>query len=289
MTEYTSTQLVKLVRNKYKSPPNSFERAVILEEVPNGTGGHQSRWIDVAVFETWPSKGLSRSAFEIKVSRSDFVNELRQPEKHQWCKECFHYFWFVAPKDVIKEEELPTNAGWMYPAGERLCVKRHAVRNDTPRLDDKLLAAFMRAAGKGIDKAIKTMTNDVLADSQEYKRARTYELAVERFLSSCNYRERHYGPLKEVEDIVKAIENVTTDDQLREDRERLKYRLEIFETEITSLLNTFLLIASKSLIARDEMGAHIWGADNTEYLTKHVKNHKKEIKELLLKLGELVQ
>jgi hypothetical protein len=286
MTEYTSAQLVKLVRNKYKSPPNSFERAVILEEVPNGTGGYQSRWIDVAVFEMWPSKGLSRSAFEIKVSRSDFVNELRQPEKHQWCKECFHYFWFVAPKDVIKEEELPTNAGWMYPAGERLCVKRHAVRNDTPRLDNKLLAAFMRAAGKGIDEAVKTITNDVLADSQEYKRARKYELAVERFLHSCKYHERHYSPLKEADDIVKALESVTTDDQLREDREHLKYRLEIFETEITSLLNMFLLIASKSLIARDEMGAHIWKADNTEYLTKHVKNHKNEIKELLLKLGE---
>ena len=287
MSEYTSEQLRKLIRDKYKTPENSFNRAVILEEVPNGTGGHQSRWIDVAVFEMWPSKGLSRQAFEIKVSRSDFLNELRQPEKHQWCKDCFHYFWFVAPKDVIKEEELSINAGWMYPSGSRLCVKRHAVRNDAPRLDDKLLAAFMRAAANGIDKVLKTMTNDVLADSKEYKRAKTYELATERFLRSCNYERT--SSFKDVEDIVKALEKVTTDDKLRGDREHLEYRLGNFETAISGLLDMFLLIASKSLIARDEIGAHIWKADNTEYLTKHIKQHKSEIRELLLKLEEIVK
>ena len=38
----------------------------------------QSRWIDVAVFQMWKTKGLTRSAFEIKVSRSDFISEMRR-------------------------------------------------------------------------------------------------------------------------------------------------------------------------------------------------------------------
>lgn len=285
MSEWTSAQIVKLLRERYKSPETSFNKSVVLEEVANGTGGHQSRWIDVAVFDMWPSKGLNRSAFEIKVSRADFINELRQPEKHQWCKECFHYFWFVAPKDVIQEPELPTNAGWMYPAGNRLCIKRHAVRNDNPRLDDKLLAAFMRAAGKSIDSAYRVAAVSALADSREYKQALTYEKAAVRFLTSCKFFDRHFKPLEDEEQIIKALESATTDEKLKSDREHLDYKLGIFEREISDLLDTFILIASKSLIARDKFGSHIFEApDKAGFLHKHVKEHKNEIKELLLKL-----
>ena len=45
---YTSQELMLLIKDKYTSHKGSFDPTVVLEEVPNGTGGHQSRWIDAA-------------------------------------------------------------------------------------------------------------------------------------------------------------------------------------------------------------------------------------------------
>jgi len=290
MSDYTSDQLYKLIKNKYKSPDNSFEKTVILPEVPNGTGGFQSRWADAVVFEMWPSKGLSRSAFEIKVSRQDFLNELRQPDKHQWCKECFHYFWFVAPKEVIQEAELPTNVGWMYPSGNRLCVKRHAVRNDNPHLDDKLLAAFMRAAGKGIESAYRAAASELLETNQEYRDALSCKKAIEIFLNKRNYWDHHFNRLEFTEEqLVKTLEDATCDEQLKSDRDRLNYKLMAFEADIRSLIDMVVVIASKSLLARDELGTYLSGFSSSEHIKKHIKEHKNELRDLLINLENEVK
>lgn len=287
---YTSNDILNLIKDKYKSPKGSFESTVVLEEVPNGTGGFQSRWIDAAVFEMWPSKGLSRSAFEIKVSRSDFLQELKQPEKHSWCKECFHFFWIVAPKDVIQSlEELPPGAGWMYPAGKRLCIAKHATHNDTPRLDDRLLAAFMRAANKKICDTAKSVEVDALANSLEYQRARECEKAVGQFLAESD-REVYYPNPKDKEGILKALREAKLEKGLQQDREHLLMIGQRFQEDITNLLNLFLVIANKGLLARNELGEHIVSAfggvtnDNVSLLRKHIHDNNKAITDLVLKL-----
>ncbi|MBU2177548.1 MAG: hypothetical protein KJ556_20850, partial [Gammaproteobacteria bacterium] len=136
MNNYKAEDLVTLIRKKYKTDANGYNPCVVLEQVPDGTGMYQSRWIDVAVFQMWASKGLTRTAFEIKVSRSDFLSEIQSPQKHAWCRESFHYFFFVAPKDIIQVEELPDGVGWLYPRGSQLCTGRQARINDNPKLDD---------------------------------------------------------------------------------------------------------------------------------------------------------
>lgn len=243
--------LVKLLRKKYRTNDGGYNPCVILEQVPDGTSLHQGRWIDVAVFQMWTTKGLSRSAFEIKVSRPDFLNELGHPEKHQWCKECFHQFWFVAPRDVIQIEELPAGVGWMYPRGEKLCIARHAVPNPTPKLDDVLLAGFMRAAYKGIESAKEQATRDILDNSLEYQHAKWYMEATMKFLESRG----SYGNLIEsVDNIRKALEEATIDKQLKQEREHLLAISDKFQRDVAGLLNLFLVIAHKSLVARDKMG-----------------------------------
>jgi len=290
---YTSDQLFDLLKNKYRSPKGSFESTVILSEVPNGTGGFQSRWIDAAVFEMWPSKGLSRSAFEIKVTRSDFLRELQQPEKHRWCKECFHYFWFIAPKDVVQSiEELPAGAGWMYPAGTKLCIKKHATRNDTPRLDDKLLAAFMRAANKQITTIASVAEREALKKSPEHLRSMKYEQATTQFLTEVGARHSYSADFKDSAEIVKALHEAKTDKCLQQDRDNLLEIADCFQRDIVSLMNIFLVIANKGLLARNHLGEHLVNAyggitdENVSRLKKHLQDNQHIIEELLLKLGE---
>ena len=180
----TAEDLVKLIRQRYPMDrPDGYQSYVVLEQVPDGTGMHHNHWIDAVVFSLWASKGLSRLTFEIKVARSDFIHEMQNPMKHQWALECFHEFWFVAPQDVIQLSELPANIGWMCPHGSKLQVKKQAVRNPTPKLDDVLLAAFMRAASKEINKVSKVAIEEALESSDEYRTATVYRDAITRFIS----------------------------------------------------------------------------------------------------------
>ncbi len=266
MPDYKAADLVRLLRARYRTEDNGYNPCVVLEQVPDGTGGFQGRWIDVAVFQMWQTKGLSRSAFEVKVSRSDFLNELNQPEKHRWCREYFHYFWFVAPKDVVQVEELPAGAGWMYPRGEKLCVARHAAHNPSPKLDDVLLAGFMRAAYKGIEESKKVAERGVLDSSIEYQHAKWYMEAGMKFLQARG--DRYFVP-DSATDILKMLEEATMDKQLQQDRDYLLGIAGRFQRGVAGLLNLFLIIANRSLLARDAMGKLIierYGGNDEESL-----------------------
>lgn len=63
-------------------------------------------------------------AYEIKVSRSDF---LRDDKWHHYI-ECCNEFYFVSPRGVIAPEEVPYGAGllWASTSGRRLFTKRKA-------------------------------------------------------------------------------------------------------------------------------------------------------------------
>lgn len=257
--ELKAEDIVSLLRRRFESKNGLYNQAVVLEQVPDGTGMNQNRWIDVAVFEMWPSKGLTRSAFEIKVSRSDFIRELQNPDKHKWCRDSFHEFWFVASKDVIQIEELPIGIGWMYPHGGRLCVARNAIRNATPTLTDELLAGFMRSAYKRIGSVSKVTAEAVLKGSSEYKEADSYRQAVQRFL-----HERSVAPIygDKAEDVYSKLNEATMDKQLKQDCDQLLAVSGTFQKTIANLATLFLVIAKRSLIARNEMGEYIVSAYN---------------------------
>ncbi len=289
MIEYKAEDLVKLIHSRFVTEKNGYNPCVVLEQVPDGTGLHQGRWIDVAVFQMWASKGLSRSAFEVKVNRSDFLNELSHPQKHQWCLDCFHQFWIVAPKDIVQIEELPARVGWMYPRGDKLCVARHAVPNPTPKLDDVLLAGFMRAAYKGIESAKEVAQQDILNSIQEYQHAKWYMQATSKFLES---RDVRYLIPNSANDVQEALEQATMDKQLKQERENLLAISGRFQRDIAGLLNFFLVIAAKSLCARDEMGNLIvqaYGGEDTagletlKEIAKSTKasDHQKRYAELI--------
>lgn len=250
--------LVNLIRLKYKSADDTFNPSVVLEQVPNGTGGYKNRAIDVAVFQMWASKGLTRSAFEIKVTRQDFLRELAQPEKHKWCKEYFHEFWFVAPKDIIQVEELPNGVGWFYPRGNQLCVGRRAVRNDNPKLDDVILAAFMRAAHKAILESSKTTERELLANNQDYQRAVLYQKATLAFLDKRNISPSSllYNP-KSIEEIITVLDEATMDKELKADREYLLSIAGRFQRSVAELVGMMMIISNHNLVARNELGKHI--------------------------------
>jgi hypothetical protein len=82
-------------------------------EMRSGTGygaGNEQR-IDAWAMHLWPSSNLKRIAYEIKVSRADFLHELKRPQKRKYALLWSNEFSFVTPRGLIKPEELPVEAG----------------------------------------------------------------------------------------------------------------------------------------------------------------------------------
>lgn len=244
--------LVKLIRKRYEG-----DAYVVLEQVPDATGSYQTRHIDVAVFSLWPSKGLTRSAFEIKVARSDFIHELQNAKKHQWAKDSFHEFWFVAPKGIVQIDELPDGVGLMESRSSKLVIKKHCRRNDKPILDDLLLAAFMRAANKEILAVSKRDKQELLQTDESHQRALAFQKAVEVFLEGRGINRYFIDPT--VEDIKDSLEQATLDKGMQQEQKQLLGKLGEFQRSMASLFSIFAIIANRSLIERNELGEFIIG------------------------------
>ena len=92
-----------------------------------GTGFRQdsAQTIDAFAVALWPSKGSGSYAYEIKVSRSDFLRELKQPLKRRLALRFSNMFWFVTPEGLVRLEEVPIECGLL-----------EVRRNQTPKLFD---------------------------------------------------------------------------------------------------------------------------------------------------------
>lgn len=69
------------------------------------------QYLDAWMIGLWPSNGVHTTAFEIKVSRGDFIREMKKPKKRRRGLLLSNYFYFVAPKGLLQVSEIPTECG----------------------------------------------------------------------------------------------------------------------------------------------------------------------------------
>jgi hypothetical protein len=120
------------------------------EVAARGRYGFRNRgWSDAISMQTWPSKGLLVTGYEVKATRPDWLRELDEPEKNAtWQKQC-HEWYIVAPKDIVKLEELPDDWGLLVPRGADglRIASRATVKAERGLVPLGLMAAVFRAAG----------------------------------------------------------------------------------------------------------------------------------------------
>lgn len=85
--------------------------ALMFEVAPRTGGG--TRYADAVAVGLWASHGHKIEGFEIKVSRSDFLHEMRQPEKSAPVFQYCNRWWLVCPKGMVAPAELPSNWGML--------------------------------------------------------------------------------------------------------------------------------------------------------------------------------
>ena len=143
--KYTSKDIKALLLKKYSPPTHAF-----FSEVGDTTGG-ASRYADGIAYSLYPSTGFEIQGFEIKISHSDFMNEIKNPGKPAEIMKFCDRWWIVAPKGIIKKEELPATWGLIEVRGEnKLFTAKQAPLLDHVDLDRPFIASLLRRATENV-------------------------------------------------------------------------------------------------------------------------------------------
>jgi hypothetical protein len=78
----------EILRKRF--PENEY---ALMAEVRDKAGFDASRSADYIAVNLWPSRGLSVNGIELKSFRSDWLSELRKPEKAEKIFQYCDYFW----------------------------------------------------------------------------------------------------------------------------------------------------------------------------------------------------
>ena len=85
--------------------------------------------------DVWATNGHDTAIIEVKTSHSDFLADhkkwIRQEGYAQDRNKIGNYRYYLCPKGVIKEEELPENWGLLVWDGKKIHKVKQAVRVDT--------------------------------------------------------------------------------------------------------------------------------------------------------------
>jgi hypothetical protein len=157
------------------------EQYAVLFEVRNGTAWRANRSVDAVVMGLWPSLGMDLMGMEIKVSRSDWLHEYRNPGKASEVFDYFDKWWLVAPANVAKMEEIPEPWGWLVPENGKLRKVRDAATNPKVKPADRnFLAALMRRTAKTDDAFVAKAVEDAVRASRKQSEADAEKRALER-------------------------------------------------------------------------------------------------------------
>jgi hypothetical protein len=90
--------------------------------------------IDAYAVRCWAGGiGHRRVAMEVKVSRSDFLSEIRKPAKRANALDVSHEFYFVTPYALVRPDEVPDECGLMFVKdGRTKIAKRAPLRTPRP-------------------------------------------------------------------------------------------------------------------------------------------------------------
>jgi hypothetical protein len=112
-----------------------------------GQGKDCTQQLDGWCIRLWGEQ--SRLTFEVKVSRSDFLLELKNPIKRRLGLLLSNQFYFVAPKGMIKPSEIPIECGLMEVIeGGHIFTKVQAPWRDTSPPTWHFLASIARRMAK---------------------------------------------------------------------------------------------------------------------------------------------
>jgi hypothetical protein len=148
----TTEELLNKLSKKYPSPQFAF-----LTQVRNQTGysngAGKVRTADAMALGLWKSRGYYLHGFELKISRSDWLHEFKDPSKAEAIAEYCDYFNLVIPTlDIIDVAEVPPTWGIMYVQNGSVKTYREAQKLKSESISREFLCGFLRNVTESIEK-----------------------------------------------------------------------------------------------------------------------------------------
>lgn len=147
----TERDILNLLSLRYNSVRDGTiaDRWVRAEHVRSsqGTGMHARIADFIAIDKYYGTQAMH--GHEIKVSRSDWLSELRDLTKAESTAKFCDYFWLVvSDKSIIKDGELPAGWGLMVPSGNGLRARMTPVRRTPDPLTLDFIAGLTAAVAR---------------------------------------------------------------------------------------------------------------------------------------------
>lgn len=220
----SSSNIRRLMERKFCQP-----EWALFHEVGEATGVGQRRADAVAV-NLWESRGLTIHGFEVKVSRADWLRELRNPAKAEAImKHCDHW-WIVAPAGVVAVGELPPTWGHYSVDGRGFNCSVKAPKLPNGHVDEvrPFLAALIRRVGQADDAEIQRKVREetevirarATEDAARQARERTssydgLKAQVDAFEKKAGIRILDYGGGDALGRAVALVQKVGTEETYR--------------------------------------------------------------------------
>lgn len=156
-------------------------------EVGDDTGVKQRRWADAVAMGIWPSNGHLIHGMEIKVSRGDFLSEMKNPTKAQAIFRFCNRWSLVTPPGLVQQNELPETWGLMTYDGKvvRTVKKAPPLQPEPPTAG--FIAAMLRRAGE-CDAELITSAVEKAQRDWAVRQDQIIESRIEQFKRNHSFR-----------------------------------------------------------------------------------------------------
>lgn len=141
ISELNAKRIIGLLSEKYEVNEWAF-----YYEVPNALSTGKKNVIDGYAIHCWDT-GVGNGysiAFEVKVDRYDFVRELADPSKRKFFIDHSNEYYFVAPKGLLKESEIPVECGLIEAYDNGLNTIKIAQQRSNITYPPEFVAALLR-------------------------------------------------------------------------------------------------------------------------------------------------
>lgn len=160
-TERTMLDRLNVRYGKFNGNGIQFTRA---EHVKISAGFDARRICDYMAINLWPGMGRGSGptlhGHEVKVSRADWLTELRDPEKAEAFRQFCDYWWLVvSDKAIVRPGELPKGWGLMVAHGK-------SVRVATPASLNEAVVPMPRHVQATLTRAVTKTTLRLAADDR---------------------------------------------------------------------------------------------------------------------------
>jgi hypothetical protein len=166
---------------------------ITLEEVRDATGFDGVRTADAMAISLYRSRGKAIWGFEMKVSRADWLKELKQPEKSESIlRFCNYWALVVSDKNIVKEGELPPTWGLYVAQKNRLKCLVPCPKLEPIPMNITMLTALLYNVENKHRKLDEKRLREEYDKGYQLGQKRTYDSSWEKNFKTLEEKVKHF-------------------------------------------------------------------------------------------------